>query len=49
MSKHAIPVEFIVEAESWARAREQVADLLARLQINDDVFHYKIKNGETEE
>jgi len=49
MSKHVIPVEFIVEAPTWARAQEHVANLLAQAQINQQIFHYKIKNGEPKE
>lgn len=49
MSKHVIPVELIVEAPTWARAREHVAELLAQAQINQQIFHYTIKNGEPEE
>lgn len=48
MCKHAIPVEIIIEDKTWALAREQVANLLARAQVNHEIFHYKIINGEAE-
>jgi len=48
MSKHAVSVEIIIEGTTWPLAREQVVNLLTRAQLNNEIFHYKIKNGEDE-